>query len=113
VQAFDRQSGRLLWKTPIADQALEKLPPYHSPVIVFNKRRQPGQGVGGFIETNPFRVKLLDLRTGDVIFEHNQLQNVSPWTLRIEPAERKATVTFFESAIEIETAQEPKADSRS
>lgn len=113
VRAFDRQSGQPLWKTQVDDQAIEHMPPYNSPVIVFNKRRQPGQGVGGFIENNPFRVKLLDTRTGDVVFQHNQLQNVSPWSLRIQPEKRTLAVTFFEGAIEVEAPKEPKDNPRS
>jgi hypothetical protein len=113
VQAFDRPSGRLLWKAQVEDQAIEHLPPYNSPVIVFNKRRDPGQGVGAFIENTPFRVKLLDTRTGGVVFEHNQLQNVSPWGLRIQPDKRTLSVTFFEGVIEVEAAQAPADNSRS
>jgi outer membrane protein assembly factor BamB len=113
VQAFDRSSGKLLWKTKVDDQALEQLPPYNSPVVVFNKRREPGPGVGGFIENNPFRVKLLDVRTGEVVYEHNQLQNVSPWGLRILPSENKATVTFFEAVIEVEAVKEPQDNPQS
>jgi outer membrane protein assembly factor BamB len=104
VYAFDAKTGKFIWKTEIADQALEKLPPYHSPVIVFSKRRMPAQG-GGF-DDGTFRVEIRDLRTGELVFDHNRLQNVSPWGIRVEPAGKKLTVTFYKGEIEIKPAKE-------
>jgi outer membrane protein assembly factor BamB len=112
VHAFDRALGKLLWKTRIENQSLEKLPPENSPVIVFNKRRLPGQGVGGFGD-NSFRVRVLDLRTGDIIYQNNQLQNVSPLGIRVEPADKKVTVTFYEGVIEVELTKDALEPSRS
>ncbi len=110
IYAFDRHSGKLLWKTQIKDQILEQLPPDHSPVIMFDKRRQAG--IGGFAD-NAFRVQILDLRTGDVIYEHNKRQHVSPLSIRVQPARKMVTITFYEGVIEVELTKEPLASPRS
>jgi hypothetical protein len=110
VYAFDAETGKLLWKTLIENQNLEKLPPVNSPILMLNKRRPPGQAIGGFGQNN-FLVRVLDLRTGEIVYQHNRLQNVSPWSVRIHPTRQAATITFDEGVIELEIAKVPMESS--
>ncbi len=110
--AFDRNTGKQLWKTAIEDQALEQPPPYHSPVMVFNKRLPPQRAVGGF-GANNFAVRVLDLRNGEVIYQHNRLQNVSPLSITVEPETKSVSVTFYEGVIQIKQREPPKEPTRS
>ena len=112
MYAFDRRTGKALWKTLIEDQAVEEPPPYNSPVLVFNKRLLPQRAVGGF-GANNFAVRVLDLRTGEVIYKHNRLQNVSPLSITVQPESKSVTVTFYEGVIQIELVNPPKEPSRS
>ncbi len=100
VYAFDRKSGELLWKTQIENQSLDILPPFNSPVILFYTRRAPGPGIRG-IGSNTYLVRLIDLRTGKLLFEHNRLKNVSPFSLRISPNDKLATIKFYEGILEV------------
>ncbi len=112
VYAFDRETGKQLWKTRIENQAVEELPPDNSRVIVFNKRLLPQRAVGGF-GANNFAVRVLDLRTGELVYEHNRLQNVSPLSITVQPETKSVTVTFYEGVIQIEQVDSPKEPSRS
>lgn len=110
IYAFDPQTGKQLWKTQLDDQALENLPPFNSPVLIFNKHRAPGQFIGGFGRNN-FLVRIVDLRNGEIIYKHNRLEGVSPWKVRIQPTRQMVTIQFFESVIEIEPTQAPPESS--
>ncbi|MCA9073192.1 MAG: hypothetical protein KDA84_29920, partial [Planctomycetaceae bacterium] len=106
VYAIDPQTGKQLWKTQIDDQALESLPPYNSPVLMFNKHRAPGQFNGAFGQ-NDYLVRIVDLRTGDLLYENNRVEGVSPWRMQIQPTRQLVTIRFSENVIEIELTKEP------
>lgn len=106
VYAFHPQTGKPLWKTQVDDQALEHLPSYNSPVVVFNKYRPPGRVIGDFGRNN-YLVRILDLRNGQMIFQHNRLEGVSPWRMQIQPTRQIVTIRFFQGVIEVELTKDP------
>lgn len=110
VYAFDGDTGKLLWETSIENQSLEKLPPRNSPVLMLNKRRPAGRAIGGFGQ-NDFQVRVLDLRTGETVYKHNRLQNVSPWSVRVHPTRQTVAITFYKGVIELEITKPPMESS--
>ena len=109
VYGFDRKTGRKIWTTRVEDQSFDVSQPAGLPVLVFTARTyRPFQRAPAF-NRNQYSLAVIDKRNGRSIFREANEQSLSQFEVTADPAEKKMTVNFYRSSLQLNMINEPIA----
>lgn len=102
VVGFDRATGKKQWTTKVEFQSLPNGQPQRLPLLVFSTRnfriqQQPGR----VVNANRYELRLLDTRTGKIVFEHSDAKPSYPYTLESKPEQGELELTFMQQRLRI------------
>ncbi len=110
IVAFDRRTGEQQWTRKIEEQGLPLDQALGAPTLVLTAQRMIQRVPGQRINTNRFKLALLDTRTGELVLDENVQRAGIPFSLQASPAESKLDYSFYRMSVNVEFVETDESD---